>query len=234
MRRVVFIYARSDSSRLPGKALMPLAGRALVDIVIDRARRVGVEGCALLTSVRPVDDELAAHAQATGVQVVRGHAADLVARSLQAIRETSASHFLRVNGDSPLFAPELARHAMDHLCRADLISNVLRRRFPYGVAVEWVASAPYVALAERARSDEREHVTLHLYRRIGSLVALSLEQERDDSQLRLALDTAEDHARLSALFGASDPVTTPYWRLFGLASPTLSLRPLPRSPSSDA
>ncbi len=203
---------------------MPLAGHALIDIVIDRARCVSADGCALLTSARPVDDELAAHAQKADVQVIRGHATDLVARSLQAIRETNATHFLRVNGDSPFFAPELARHAMGYLSSADLISNVLRRRFPYGVAVEWVASAPYVALAESARPDELEHVTLHLYRQIGNLVALSLEQERDDSPLHLALDTAEDHARLCALFGASDPVTTPYWQLCGLGSPELCMR----------
>ena len=212
---------------------MPLAGRVLVDIVIARARCVRADGCALLTSSRPVDDELAARAQGAGVQVVRGDATDLVARSLQAIRETRATHFLRVNGDSPLFAPELARHAMEQLSRADLISNVVHRRFPYGVAVEWMASVPYAAMAERVRSGEREHVTLHLYRQIDELSALSLEQERDDSHLRLALDTAEDQARLSALFGASDPAATPYWQLVGLAPPALSLRPLPRSLPDD-
>ena len=36
----LIIFARYDSARLPGKALRPLAGRALLGWVIDRAHQV--------------------------------------------------------------------------------------------------------------------------------------------------------------------------------------------------
>lgn len=227
MHRVVFLYARSDSQRLPGKALMPLAGRALVDIVAARAARVGAESCALLTTARAVDDALARHGAGLGLDVVRGHATDLVARSLQAIAQTGATHFLRVNGDSPFFAPELAQAAMAHLAQADLVSNLFDRRFPYGVAVEWIAAQAYARLAPSALPPEREHVTQHLYRQADRLRAVSMDQPRDDTALRLALDTPEDHARLSALIGARDPAALPYWDMFGLSAPCPALRPHP-------
>lgn len=219
MRPVVFIYARSDSRRLPGKALMPLAGTPLVELVAARAARVGAGRPVLVTTARDVDDRLARTGHALGLRVVRGHATDLVARSLQAIDETGATHFLRVNGDSPFFAPELAAAAMAHLAKADLVSNLVHRRFPYGVAVEWVATAAYTALAETAAQAEREHITQHLYRQAARLRVVSVEQARDDSHLRLALDTAEDHAALSALIGAQAATELPYWTACDLPAP---------------
>lgn len=124
-----------------------------------------------------------------------------------------------MNGDSPFFAPELAAAAMAHLDGADLVSNLVRRRFPYGVAVEWVAAQAYTAMAGTAADSEREHVTQHLYRQAARLRVVSLEQDRDDSQLHLALDTADEHAALSALIGTQAAPDLPYWTACRLPAP---------------
>lgn len=224
MRSFVFIYARSDSHRLPGKALLPLSGRALIDIVCDRARRVPVDGWALLTSDRPVDDSLALHAEARGLRVIRGDAYDLITRTLQAITETGATCFLRLNGDSPLFEPTLAEWALKRMDEGKLLSNLFKRCFPYGVAVEWVDAGLYRELARHARAEELEHVTQHLYRLASDIPALSIEQERDDSELHLALDTIEDHARLETLAKKGDITAAPYWTLLAMEPPALKAR----------
>lgn len=222
MKRAVFVYARADSQRLPGKALMPLGcGGPLLGIVLARARMVEAEACVLLTSTRAVDDQLAELGSAHGVQVVRGDAFNLVQRTLQAIKVTEATHFLRVNGDSPLFSPILARHAMAYLAHHSLVSNLFDRRFPYGVAVEWVAANSYQDLALAAKAAECEHVTAHLYRLHEMRQRLSMTQNRDDSGLRLALDTQGDHDRLSELFRQADPMWTEYWDLYDIAAPDL-------------
>lgn len=221
MYRAVFVYARSDSQRLPGKALMPLGSgrRPLLSIVLARARMVGAEACVLLTSDRGVDDGLAELGATQGVQVVRGNAFDLVQRTLQAIDITGATHFLRVNGDSPLFSPMLARQAIPHLDRAALISNLFDRRFPYGVAVEWVATPNYQDLVAAVEHAEREHVTAHLYRLHEIGTKISMTQCRNDSYLRLVVDTCADYNQVSALFGQTDPVHAEYWDLCKLTTP---------------
>ncbi len=221
MRPFVFVYARTDSSRLPGKVLMPLAGKTLIDTVLDRASRVDADGCALLTSTRPIDDALTQHAQRRGITVIRGHPTDLVTRTLTALAQTGATHFLRINGDSPLFSPELANHALQLLKNADLVSNLIVRRFPYGVAVEWIAATTYTELAHAVQPQEREHVTQHLYRHLDRLRYISLEQQRDDSRLRLALDTLEDRMSLAARLTGTDTTVIPYWQLFDLPPPQL-------------
>lgn len=222
MHPAVFVYARSDSQRLPGKAMMSLGSAGpLLRIVLTRARMVGTEACALLTSDRAVDDELAELGVALGVQVVRGDALNLVQRTLQAIDSTGASHFLRVNGDSPLFSPLLARQAMTHLNRVGLISNLFERRFPYGVSVEWMASENYQALAAAADDTDCEHVTAHLYRMRTELSTLSMTQVRDDSGLRLALDTQIDYDRLSTLLSQVNSSLAEYWNLYDMSPPDL-------------
>ncbi|WP_143592433.1 cytidylyltransferase domain-containing protein [Thioalkalivibrio versutus] len=223
MSRFVFVYARSDSSRLPGKPMMTLSGRKVIDIVLERASRVGADEFVLLTSQREVDDVLAAHCTRQGVPVVRGHPTNLVSRSLQAIEETGARFFLRVNGDSPFFEPELARQAMAHTENVQMISNIITRCFPYGVSVEWIEAEFYKTQASFSTEEENEHVTSHLYRHVDPMRVLSLTQSRDDSWLRLALDTPEDYAFLSGEIGESVVSGVPYWDAFDLDHPELSV-----------
>lgn len=230
MHRAVFVYARSNSRRLPGKALMPLgSGGPLLSIVLSRALMVGADSCALLTSNQPADDALVDTGVALGVQVVRGDPNNLVNRTIEAIDATGASHFLRVNGDSPLFSPLLAREAMNQLKRADLISNLFVRRFPYGVAVEWMSTSRYLRLAAAAFDVECEHVTAHLYRLRNEIDALSMSQARDDSPSRLAVDTRADYERLNTLVSHRDMSTVEYWELYDRFEPEPLYAHLPRS-----
>jgi spore coat polysaccharide biosynthesis protein SpsF (cytidylyltransferase family) len=46
MRRVCIIQARTSSTRLPGKVLMPMAGRAVLGHVLDR-----LSSCTMLSEV---------------------------------------------------------------------------------------------------------------------------------------------------------------------------------------
>lgn len=223
MKRIVFIYARSDSQRLPGKPMMFLAGHRLIDIVAARAGMVGAEGCALLTSDRPVDDALAEHGSRLGLQVVRGHATDLVMRTVQGLQETGATHFLRANADSPFLEPQLAKFAMPHLNEYSIISNLLIRKFPYGIAIEWVEAGFFHDRAGTAEESELEHVTKHLYRQLNEIKALCLTQARNDTDLRLVIDTPADHAQLTKLIGDLDVLTSSYWVSCGLSEPDLRL-----------
>jgi len=202
--------------------MMSLAGHRLIDIVAARAFQVGAEICALLTSDRPVDDAIAGYGVSLGLQVVRGSAIDLVDRTIQGIYETQATHFLRLNGDSPFFEPLFARIAMCHLEDVCMISNLLTRRFPYGVAVEWVKAKFFIDHMSSVKKNEREHVTQHLYRQLDGVKTLSLIQKSDDTKIKLAMDTPEDYVRLVHKIGCNDPLTTPYWVIYGLPQPIIS------------
>jgi spore coat polysaccharide biosynthesis protein SpsF len=99
----VLVSARMASARRPGKALAPLAGRPLLEVLLERMRAVrGVEGVALATSTNPENDVLDRLAEGLGVPVHRGDEDDVLARHRDAARALGADHVVRVTGDNPL------------------------------------------------------------------------------------------------------------------------------------
>ena len=215
------VYARLDSSRLPGKALKEMGGTKLIDIVFARARRMNVAETILLTTDRAVDTPLAEYCEKQGYEVFRGDAFDLVKRTLQAIEAYQLDGFVRINGDSPLLEPTLVNKGLAQLNQEiGFVSNLFQRTFPYGVAVECVSSELFRKFSEVTREPEREHVTSHLYRLSESFKKKSLVNASDNhSHLRLTVDTPEDHERLSELAENGDITTEPYWKLCKVTPP---------------
>jgi spore coat polysaccharide biosynthesis protein SpsF len=164
----LIILARYDSTRLPGKALRPLAGRALLGWVIDRARNVP-DNLPLLvaTSERELDDPIAAFAEAEGVALYRGSAEDVAGRTLAAAEAEGFDVFARISGDSPFFDYQLLGEmiARRQEVDLDLVTNVMPRSYPPGASCEVVKLAAMRRLVAAAREpEEREHVTLYFYR----------------------------------------------------------------------
>ena len=222
MRIGVFVYARSDSRRLPGKLLKEFSNSNLLGHVLSRAKRVDATDWLVLTSNRPVDDEINQQASQMGFDVYRGSAQNLVARTLEGLRACPVKRFVRVNADSPWFDATLVN---DAIAASDgpITSNLVTRCFPYGVSVEIVESAFYKRTAGDCRNHELEHVTQHIYRTRKPGEVCSLVQNRDDSHLRLTVDTPEDYQNMKRLFlKPGFDLQTSYWKALNLSSPILS------------
>lgn len=222
MRIGVFVYARTDSRRLPGKLLREFGDTNLLEHVLKRTTDVKATDWVVLTSNRPVDNEIDFQASRLGFHVFRGSANNLVARTMEALRFFPVNYLVRVNADSPWFDATLVNAAIRGLS-SPMISNLVSRKFPYGVSVEIVERDFYLKSVALARVSELEHVTQHLYRtrQFGEL--RSLVQNRDDSRLRLTVDTFDDYQKMSGFFGRPDVhAQASYWDFFNLPKPTLS------------
>lgn len=223
-KAAAFIYARSDSRRLPGKIFLELGGHKVIDIVHARAARLDVGNVVMLTTGRKVDDPIASHCAAHGYNCLRGNTDDLVQRTLQALELYTPHTIVRVNGDCPLFEPTLANAALEYIQNengTDMVSNIVSRTFPYGISVECMSAEAYVCHAGAAAVAEREHVTQHLYRLADQLSLSSMrDSSGDNSNRRLTLDTVEDARQLTRLFAGRDVVTTPYWEFLNMSAPS--------------
>ncbi len=108
MKILGLITVRSDSSRLPQKALLPIRGRRVVEHVIDRAKSVrGLDGIVLCTSDREQDDVLEEIASKEGILCFRGSLEDKLDRWLGAARRFEADYIITLDGDDPFFGSEL-------------------------------------------------------------------------------------------------------------------------------
>ena len=112
----VVIPARYASTRLPGKPLAEIAGRAMVLHVLDRARSAGAD--AVLVATDHPDVEAAVRAAGGEVLLTgRDHASgtDRIAEVVRVLDWADDDIVVNVQGDEPLIDPLLVRRVAEEL-----------------------------------------------------------------------------------------------------------------------
>ena len=203
------ILSRWSSSRFYGKALATVAGKPLIDHVIDRARRIGrVEDLVLATSTDAADNRIVDHAVTRGVTVFRGSLDDVSNRVLSCARCRGWTHFARINGDCPFIDPVLIDKAINTLTgsKLDMVTNVLTRSYPYGVSAEvFLTAAMERAYQSMTEPEDFEHVSRFCYRNPDAFRIHNMVNPAGDwSDVHLTVDKPADVQRLERMVAALD------------------------------
>lgn len=208
MRTVAIIQARMGSTRLPGKVLMDISGKSMLQWVVTRARRARtVDEVMVATSELPADDAVVHGAEAIGAPSFRGSEDDVLDRYANAAAATGADVIVRLTADCPLIDPGIIDLVvgtfLNWLPGVDYASNTLERTFPRGLDVE---AFSHRAL-ERARLEarkpyERAHVTPYLYMHPEHFVLRAIRANQDHSDHRWTVDTPEDLAVIRGIVQA--------------------------------
>ena len=196
----LIIAARYNSSRLPGKVLLPIGARPLLGRVLDRVRRVGGgHSIVIATSEQKTDDPIAEFARAEDVDVFRGALDDVAGRMLACAQARGFQRFARICGDRPFLDPGLIKTLLERLVAdgLDFATNNAKKTFPTGMTTEVIsAQALTLALARTDDPRDREHVTRYFYSHPDDFRIFNLEAADDAwAGLNLAVDTAEDLER---------------------------------------
>jgi spore coat polysaccharide biosynthesis protein SpsF len=211
-RVVAVIQARMSSSRLPGKVLMPLAGRPLLAFMVDRVRRAQhIDSIVVATSTDPSDDPLAELLDTIGIACWRGSLENVLTRFYDAASDQKADIVLRLTGDCPLIEPQLIDACVEMLAsqNLDYVSNVEPPRYPDGLDVEAMTmNALSLAEKEATLGSEREHVTIFIRNHPERFPRASLESAIDLSALRWTVDYADDLDMVRTMVNAisGDPI----------------------------
>lgn len=211
-RTVIIVQARMTSTRLPGKVLLEVLGKSLLEYQIERLRRVRLaQQIVVATTVNAADEPIVALCQRLGVPFWRGAEHDVLARYHDAALAHRADIVVRVTSDCPLIDPRVIDDTiacyLDRRTQLDYVSNSLHRSFPRGLDAEVFGIAALAeANAEAADPQEREHVTPFLYRRPQRYRLGNLACRQDLSRHRWTVDTAEDFALIRQIIGALYPV----------------------------
>ena len=192
------IQARMGSTRLPGKALLDIAGMSMLARVVDRVRRARtIDRVIVATTTKTQDDPLAQHARELSVDVFRGDEEDVLDRYYQAATREKLDVIVRITSDCPLLDPALAddvvRLLLDPASPADYSANTLRRTFPRGLDVEAVPFATLERVWHEATSaHERAHVFPYVYEHPETFRMTGIAGTIDRSGMRWTVDTEED------------------------------------------
>lgn len=205
MSTIAFIQARIGSTRLPGKVLLDLAGKPVLQRVLERVARARVDQVLLLTTELPEDTPLAVAAKSWGVPVFRGSEQDVLDRFYQAAQAWQPQRIVRITADCPVMDPAVINAVLDaqQQTGVDYCSNCLEETYPDGEDVE-VFSRQALEQAWRAATlpSEREHVTPYIRNHPERFRQHGVRAEQDWGGKRWTLDNPEDYVFLQALYTA--------------------------------
>src|SRR4051794_16891556 len=211
MHRVVIVQARMTSQRLPGKVLMDVAGRPMLEQELRRlARCERADELVLAGTTNPNDDALVELARRLGIRWFRGSEHDVLGRYAGAAREAGADLVVRVTSDCPLIDPVEVDAVIDALearrTWCDYASNRLEPHLPRGLDTEALWRDALDRTDRLAVSaPAREHVTWFCYAERPDLFALhSVLRPFDAADLRWTVDTPEDLELIRRLYADLD------------------------------
>lgn len=200
----IVVGARMASSRCPGKALAPLAGRPLLAVLLERMQAArGVAGVALATSVNPENDPLAALAAHMGVAVFRGDEDDVLGRYLDCAHALRAEHVVRVTADNPLTDLETLEALVSlHLAQDADYTYVPGEALLMGLLSEVISTAALEVSWERGQPRHRsELMTLYIKEHPADFaVVTGALPDGLQRPYRLTVDEPADVALMQALF----------------------------------
>jgi len=160
------LAARSASKRLPGKALLTLFGKPMIEFIINRIKDSNLGGQLIFaTTTNPTDDYLAKYVQNLSVNVFRGDENDLAKRYLDIAEKYSLKYLVRITGDCPFidsYSLDYCLKQIDQKLDFDLWTT--KNTFPIGLDFEVINCSSLQKAREEMTLNEKEHLTLAFYK----------------------------------------------------------------------
>ena len=220
---LVVVQARLGSTRLPGKVLLPLGGKPVLQWVVERAQRAGYPVCvtvpnnehtlSLWRSVEPLGCNIHAPKRPEDWGPIAEE--DVLSRFAATVDSTRPTPDLvvRITADCPCLDPTLIQRAVQAITWGhDYAANTVERTYPRGLDVEAFTTEQLFRTHRQAkRPYDREHVTPFMQVSANRPYVLRKGPQEPaglSERWRWCLDTPEDYAWLSGAFNAlGDPTT---------------------------
>ncbi|MGA3013235.1 MAG: glycosyltransferase family protein [Bacteroidales bacterium] len=169
MKVVTAIQARTSSTRLPGKVLLPLCEETLLFRMIERVRGSKLAGTIIVaTSITPEDDPIEQLCLEKNILCFRGDLNDLLDRHYKLAQHYNAEAVVKIPSDCPLIDPAIIDRVIGYFLQNessyDFVSNLHPASYPDGNDVEIMTfKALEYAWLYATRGFEREHTTPYIW-----------------------------------------------------------------------
>ena len=201
MRTAVFLQVRLDSTRLPRKALKPIADHVLVEHAMLALRDLDLDNHVLVTADGD-ETVLGPYAEACGFEIFSGDRDNVLDRFIKAGRLYKPDLIIRATGDNPLVAIEPARQVLALISSDPDCDYAAMKGLPLGCGIEiFRREALEKAYAESEDPYDHEHVTPYLYRNPELFRLRYLENNPPMEEKRVTMDTEDDYIRIQGIFG---------------------------------
>lgn len=217
MNSIAILQARTNSSRLPGKVLLPVSGIPLVVLAARRAANTGRE-VIVATSNEATDDALAALLADAGIRCYRGSLENTLQRIVGALDGYGDDTLVfRLTADNVFPDGALLDEMEEEFVRRDLkylCCNGEKSGLPYGMSAELTRAQYLREAAETTTSQyDQEHVTPYIRRTFGETY---FERYRllSKGHFRCTVDCLDDYLAIQHVFsGVASPEQVPAFDL---------------------
>jgi len=202
----IIIQARMTSTRLPKKVLLPLCGKTVLEVVIDRLDKYKKNIIIATTddgSEKPIVDLC----KSINVKYFQGSVNNVLQRYYESAKNNGAKNndiIVRITSDCPLIDATMMEKVIDMYTTKnyDYVSNRIKRTVPVGLDVEVFNFKLLEYVYYNATEEfEKEHVTPYIYLSNKDNFKLgSYEEQEDNSQYRLTLDEEKDYLAIQEVY----------------------------------
>ncbi|ALQ09305.1 hypothetical protein D172_015315 [Pseudoalteromonas sp. Bsw20308] len=204
MSVVIGIQARSNSSRLPGKVLLPINNIPVAVLAAKRAKNNHNFETVVLTSNENSDDALSRVLESYDIQHYRGNLSNVLSRFVEAFScHSDNTIVVRLTADNVFPDSGLINEVIEDLKKNKyeyIIANGVECGLPYGVSVE-VTYLKHLREANKLATSlhDLEHVTPYVRREYGvNLFLKYLDKNLGD--LVCTIDTLDEFFLVSEVF----------------------------------
>lgn len=202
-RTGILVQVRLGSTRLPGKALLPLCGSNIIQHVMRALKLIPSSVYALVTDEVSAPG-LTALAAAEGFELFKGSPTDVLDRYQKAADFFKLDTIVRATGDNPLVSPKLGSAIIDiHLARRADLSHYLH--IPLGTGIEVLSKSALAAMSAQATDPfEHEHMTTYIYRHQEAFKVVEEPGPKEYyfPETKVSVDTPADYERMSRIYEA--------------------------------
>lgn len=205
MKIIAIIQARTGSTRLPGKVLLKINSKSVLEHVVGRVMRSRlISKTIVATTIEDEDLQIVKICALKKIPVFCGSMNDVLDRYYQAARLHNPDQIVRITSDCPLIDSEIIDLIIKkHLeTRADYTANtLLKETYPDGEDVEIFTMASLKkAWGEARLSSEREHVTPYIRNHPEKFKLNNVKNSENLNDKRWTLDNPEDFKFIKKIY----------------------------------
>jgi spore coat polysaccharide biosynthesis protein SpsF len=188
---VAVIQARMESSRLPGKILLKLAGKPMLDHVIERLKQSRlIDFICVATTTNPKDDTLISYLKKKKIPYFRGSEDDIVSRLYHAGLKYKADVLVRVFGDCPLMDPGLIDKMIKRFIKAK--ADFATTAYFSGISAEVYRLRVLKEIFDKADDPFYRQFPRDYVKNNSRIKMITLSPLQNLSHIRLSVDYPED------------------------------------------
>jgi len=194
------IQARTNSSRLPAKIMLDLAGRTLLERVYETvSKSTKIDQIIIATSSESSDDIVEEKLKNLDIKCFRGDLNNVLKRFFDATLRYQARNIIRITADNPLMdyavIDELIMHYEASGSEYSTFSNAV-----YGLSAEVFAyDALKLAFVNARNEYDKEHVTPYIKDNCKvSIINISEQYQREE--ISVTVDTLDDYIKMQKFY----------------------------------